>query len=358
VTPLDPAAAQRAADRIRALRDELASGEVQAVLALTPEQQQRFDEWSRARLEALAQQFDVDTSVSQKRMSWAMRIASTLGALAICAAVVLFFTRYWGFLTTGVQLAIVIPTPLLLLVAAEYAARRERVRYFTGLLALVALASFIMNLAVVGSVFNIVSTERALLAWGAFAMVLAYRYGLRLMLAIGLLLLASYMAAAYTAQMGYDWLELFKRPEQFLLLGLLMFGLSIRLRHAQNSDFPPVYRLVGSLTFFVSLYILAEAGVASYLPWDPQTIERFYQFLGLLSAAGAMWWAIARDWTGTVNIAATFFVIFLFTRLYHWWWDWMPRYLFFALIGALGIALVFAFKRVRGRMIQVRKAAA
>ena len=78
----DRVAAQQAADRIRSLRHELASEEIQAVLALTPDQRSRFEDWSRARLAALAQQFDVDTTASQKRVSWAMRIASTLGALA------------------------------------------------------------------------------------------------------------------------------------------------------------------------------------------------------------------------------------------------------------------------------------
>src|SRR5204863_9957783 len=100
----DRASAQQAADRIRILRQELTGAEVQAILALTPDQIQRFDEWSRAKLSALEQQFDVDTTLSQKRISWGMRIASSLGALAICAAVVLFFNRYWGYLTTPVQL--------------------------------------------------------------------------------------------------------------------------------------------------------------------------------------------------------------------------------------------------------------
>jgi hypothetical protein len=48
-----------------------------------------------------------------------------------------------------------------------------------------------------------------------------------------------------------------------------------------------------------------------------------------------------------------FFTIFLFMRLYHWWWDWMPRYLFFATIGALGIALVLALRRVRDGMVRM-----
>lgn len=249
----DRTAAQQAADRIRILRQELASDEVQSVLALTPDQQNRFDEWSRVKLAALAEQFDVDTTASQKRVSWAMRIASTLGALALCAAVVLFFNRYWGYLDTPLQLAIVILTPMVLLGGTEFAARRERTRYFTGLLALVALASFILNLVVVGDIFNITSTERALFPWGAFALVLAYRYGLRLMLAAGLVLVMSYIAAAYTAQMGYDWLDFYDRPEHLLLLGLACFALPLLWKHSHNADFPPVYRLVGALTFFIAI---------------------------------------------------------------------------------------------------------
>src|ERR1035438_712029 len=184
--------AQQSADRIRLLREELATPELQQVLALTPDQRSRFDDWSRAQLTGLAQQFDVDTSASQKRVSWGMRIASTLGGIAICAAVVLFFMRYWGYLATPLQVAIVAAIPLFALAGAEFAARRERTLYFTGLLALVAFASFVMNLIVLGSIFNINSTERALLAWGAFALVMAYRYGLRLLLALGLLHLLGY----------------------------------------------------------------------------------------------------------------------------------------------------------------------
>jgi uncharacterized membrane protein len=324
---------------------------MQSVLALTPDQQSRFEEWSLAKLAALAEQFDIDITASQKRVSWAMRIASTLGALALCAAVVLFFTRYWGYLDTPVQLAIVILTPPLLLAGAEFAARRERTPYFTGLLALVALASFILNLAVVGSIFNITSTERALLPWGAFAIVLAYRYGLRLMLALGLVLLMSYAAAAYTAQIGYHWLDFYDRPEHFLLLGLFVFALPFYRKHLHNTDFPPVYRLVGALTFFIAVVSLAEWGVPSYLPWETNNVERCYEIAGLILSTAAIWWGIVRNWNGLVNIGAAFFIVFLFTRLYHWWWDWMPRYLFFAVIGVLGIALVLAFRRVRGRMI-------
>jgi uncharacterized membrane protein len=332
------------------LRQELATPELQQVLALTPDQRSRFDDWSRAQLAELAQQFDVDTSASQKRVSWGMRIASTLGGIAICAAVVLFFMRYWGYLTTPVQVTIIAAIPLLALAGAEFAARRERTLYFTGLLALVAFASFVMNLAVLGSIFNINSTERALLAWGAFALVVAYRYGLRLLLVLGLLLLVGYGAAMVTAQFGYRWFDFDQRPELVAFLALLVFCAPSAIQHRRHGDFPPVYRLVGAIVFFLCVISLAEWGIPSYLSLNPRNIERLYEFVGLLTSAGAIWLGIARQWNGVVNTAATAFVIFLYTRLYHWWWDWMPRYLFFAAIGGLGIALVLAFKRMRAQI--------
>ncbi len=271
------ALAQQAADRIRMLREELASDEVQSVLALTPDQRERFDAWSRTKLSALAQEYDVDTEASQRRASRGMRVASMIGGLAICAAIILFFTRYWGYLETWAQLAIAILTPLVLLCGAEFMSRRERTRYFTGLLALAALASFVLNLVVVGRVFNIISTERALLAWGVFAMALAYRYELRLMLALGLMLLIGYSAAAYTARMGYQWLLFYDRPEHFLPLGAIVFAAPFARMRAGNAGFAAVYRVVGALTVLIAVLSLAEWGAPSYLPWSDINIERLYE---------------------------------------------------------------------------------
>jgi uncharacterized membrane protein len=329
------------------LREELAAADVQAVLALTAEQQVRFEEWSAGQLAALAREYDVDVSASQKTVSWGMRIVSTLGAAAICAALVLFFSRYWGYLSTSAQVGLVFALPLAALGATEWMAARETGRYFTGLLAWVAMASFVLDLSVIGAVFNIASTERALLVWGAFAVTIAYRYGLRLMLAGGLGTLMSYAAAAYTARLGYRWLDFYERPEQFILIGAIVFAVPFVVRHARNEDFPPVYRLAGALSVFVSMLSLADWGSASYLPWSTKAIERAYELAGLGLAAGAIWLGIRRSWREVVNTGAVFFALFLFARLYHWLWDWMPKYLFFAIIGAIGIGLVLVFKRLR-----------
>lgn len=343
--------AQERADRIRLLQQELAQPELLEVLTLTPEQSHRFHDWAQTQLRLLANDFDVDTNASQKRASWGMRIASTLGAFAICTAVVLFFLHFWGYLATVWQVSIVMLLPLVMLGGAEFAFRRERTLYFTGLLALVSFASFVMNLAVLGDIFNIVSTERALLAWGAFAMILAYRYGLRLMLAIGLLLLMSYAAAVWTAQLGYRWIDFSDRPELNAMVAALTFCVPLRIS-SRHSDFPAVYRLVGSIVFFTCLLYLAESGAASFLPLSSRNVERVYEAVGLVTSACGIWLGIRRQWNGLVNVSAAFFVIFLYSRLYHWWWDWMPKYLFFAAIGAIGILLVLLFRSARGRVLK------
>ena len=104
------------------------------------------------------------------------------------------------------------------------------------------------------------------------------------------------------------------------------------------------------LAMFLPMLWLSAVGESSYLPWASHTIEHFYQVAGVFVAGGVVWIGIRRSWTGMVNIGTAFFTIFLFLRLVDWWWDWMPRYLFFLVVGLVAIGLVAVFKRLRARM--------
>jgi hypothetical protein len=286
------------------------------------------------------------------------RSASTLGGIAIYSAVVLLFIGFWD-LGMFLQVAIVSILPLFALGCAEFLAVRERKCFLVGSLAFLAFGSFVMNLMLLRFIFNINSLEHALIAWGAFATVVAYRYGLRLLLAIGLLLLIAYAAAEFNAGFGHPWFEFGERPELVAVLGVLVFCAPIVVRHQHHQDFPPVYRLVGAIVFFLCV-LLTEWG-GSYLPLGYQSAGRLYGFVGLLTSAGATWLGITQHWNSLVNISATAFTIFLFLPL----WDWMPNSLFLAAIGAPGIAMamvmmlgaagiamamVMMLKRLRGRM--------
>jgi hypothetical protein len=44
-------------------------------------------------------------------------------------------------------------------------------------------------------------------------------------------------------------------------------------------------------------------------------------------------------------------VIDLYTKFYDWWWDWMPKYLFFLTLGLVAILLLLLFKRLRTQLM-------
>jgi hypothetical protein len=47
------------------------------------------------------------------------------------------------------------------------------------------------------------------------------------------------------------------------------------------------------------------------------------------------------------NIGAGSFVVFLYTKFYQWWWDWMPAYLFFFIVGVIAIAIIVLLQHIR-----------
>jgi uncharacterized membrane protein len=279
-----------------------------------------------------------------------MRIASALGGLALCAAVVLFFARYIGYWPTSIQVASLVAAPVLLTLGAEFAARREQTLYFASLISLVAFAAFVANLEMLGTIFNLAPTPNALAVWGLFALALAYHFGARLVLAAGLVSLLGWVTAETNLWRGWWWLDLERRPEELMLASLLLFAVPALAGHFRRPEFAPVFRLVGMLGFFLPMLVLSGIGRDSYLPWDSQTIEHFYQFGGVILAGVAVWIGIRKNWTGTVNTGTAFFTIFLFFRLIDWWWDWMPKYIFFLLIGLVALGLVAVFKRLRTQM--------
>ena len=344
--------AQQRANRIRSFRQELDQLSREQVLALTEEQRTRLDAHLDKTLQELAGRYDVDVSESQKQLSIGMRIASALGGLALCAAVFLFFYRFWGLIPTGGQVVILVITPLAGLVAMDLVARRERTLYFTSLIGLVVFASFVMNLYVLGQIFNIASSPKAFLAWGLFALVLAYAYGLRLPLAGGLLSLLVFLAATVVGWTGVWWQSVESRPELGLIGGLLMLAAPAAIRHAKREEFPWVYRMVGLLVIFFSIVILWHSGgdSESYLPLSSKATERLYQWVGFVAAGATIWWGVRRSWQGIVNLGCAVFTIFLFIKLVDWWWDWIPKYLFFLIVGLIAIGLLFAFRRLRARM--------
>lgn len=167
------------------------------VLVLSVDQEQRLTAYHAKLLLGLAHQFDIGTTAGQKQMSWGMRIVSFLGALALGASVFFFFYRIWGLITTPVKVVILICAPLLALILMELTRGRERNPYFTSLVGLVAFAAFVLNLHLLGSMFNITPSQNAFLVWAAFGFLSGYTYELRLLLVADILSLLIFLSAKW-----------------------------------------------------------------------------------------------------------------------------------------------------------------
>ena len=133
----------------------------------------------------------------------------------------------------------------------------------------------------------------------------------------------------------------------FLPLALLVFGIGVAAHAGSTRRFATIYKMVGLLVLLGALWALSTDGWLSVLPWGATTVKALYQVCGFAASAAAIALGLSRDWPETTNIGAGSFVVFLYTKFYQWWWDWMPAYLFFLIVGVIAMALIVVLKRVR-----------
>jgi uncharacterized membrane protein len=101
------------------------------------------------------------------------------------------------------------------------------------------------------------------------------------------------------------------------------------------------------LALSFAVLILGESGGMSQLPLATKTVEHLYQLAGFGLAAAMLTIGIRRRWTETVNLGAGFFGVLLLLRYVDWWWDVMPKYVFFLIVGLTAIALMVILRRIR-----------
>jgi hypothetical protein len=338
--------AQKRVDQITHFKAELEQLEQNDVLTLSEAQKRGVKNYHTALINSLALAYDIDSTVEEKQLSLGMKIASFLGALALAASIFFLFYQFWGKFSTFSQVTILIMAPMIGLAATVYAYYREKTGYFAKLIGLVTLASFVLNISMFGQIFNLTPTVNASLVWALFAFLLAYASDTRLLLAFGILLFGGFLSAKVGTWSGIYWIHFGERPENFLPVAFLLFFISL-LKHHSFSGFQPIYRVFGMLFFFIPVLILSNWGYISYIYAHHATIEAFYQIIGFAFSAGAIWLGIKKHWSEVVNTGNVFFVIFLYTKFYDWWWEWMPKYLFFLIIALSSILILLVFKRLR-----------
>jgi uncharacterized membrane protein len=131
---------------------------------------------------------------------------------------------------------------------------------------------------------------------------------------------------------------------------VLLFLLPQFVKQERLGGFASIYRGFGLLALFLPRLVLAVWGDLSYFDLSAKSIENLYQALGFACSAAAVWLGARRHWPAVVNTGVTFFVIFLYTKFFDWWWETMPKYLFFLVLGLTAVLILLVLRRLRKAM--------
>ena len=344
--------AQARVERIQAFRTEITVLNDEGVLKLSSEQEASIDQYHRTLLDKLTGQFDLDVSTQAKQLSLGMKIASLFGALAMAASLFFLFYQFWGYIATWGQVTILIAAPVILFCITMYLVRKEVSDYFAKIAALVSLACFVLNVSMLGQIFNLAPSPNAFAIWAAFGFLLAYTCNARLLLFFAISCVGCFIAMKIGTWSGMYWVYFGEKPENFFIPGLLFFFLPQFTRHQKFVGFSAIYHVLALIMVFVPILILSNYGRVSYLPWPEYFIEGVYQLLGFALSALAIWRGVKKHQGEVVNTGTVFFVLFLFTKMFDWWWELMPKYLFFFVIGLTSILALMIFKRIRSQVAE------
>ena len=72
-----------------------------------------------------------------------------------------------------------------------------------------------------------------------------------------------------------------------------------------------------------------------------------YNVAGFGLGGAGIWFGIRANWREVINVATGFLLLFLYAKCFDWWWNWLPRYLFFLLLGGLAVAVLLVLGRFR-----------
>ncbi|MBO7411503.1 MAG: DUF4824 family protein, partial [Ottowia sp.] len=320
--------------------------EAAGALQLSAEQRAAIAANQQSMLAEWRERFDIDVGRGQRQLSWGVKVAAFLAALALGMGVFLLLWRLWRHMNEAGQIMLPLLAACLFTVTCGLFAAREKGGHFARLFGVLACVCFGLDVALLGHMFNIPSSPGFYLLLGLFALALTLAATSRLLLAVAVGALAVYVAAQCMQQMGWWWLDFLDRPETFLPAAALLAAAAWALQR-RGSELAPAARFVALLAWFMPALMVGFNGDHSFLPWDEKAVEHFWQLVTGLSAALLVALGVRRGWTETVYTSAFFGVLLLIIKFFEWWWDALPKELFFLLVGLIAVLAVLVLRRLR-----------
>ncbi|HAW93450.1 MULTISPECIES: DUF2157 domain-containing protein [unclassified Arsukibacterium] len=345
--PFNKTQAQARADQVLAFRAEQQILAEQGVLILADDKAAQVRDYHDALLQQMQQEQNVDLNAQARHLSLGMQIVSFLGATALAASLFFLFFQYWGYFSTVSQVALLIAAPLLSLALAVWLQRVDGSGYYAKLAALVSFTAWVLNIIMLGSIFNITPSANAFAVFALYGFVLAYLLHVRLLLAAAILCSFMFIGAQFGSWMGSYLVHAGEYPEHFLLASAMFFAVPMAFKQQRFDGFANIYQTLSAVVFFIAVLVLANWGRVSYLPWSADLVEGVYQVVGFVASALLLLFGIRTHAAKLMLTGNVFFALFLYTKFFDWWWDWLPKYLFFLLVGLTAILALTMFNRFR-----------
>jgi hypothetical protein len=345
----DRAEAQRRVQRIRAFRAELDALTAADVTRLSEAQREEITRYHDALLQRLAAEHDVDRSDAASQLSRGMQITSFIAAIALTAAVYSLVARFWGRFDLPVQATLLCAFPLMALVGVELSARRERSLYIASIFALVAFGTYWLAVFVLSDLLNLPVTPPALWGGALFGVALALPYGFRVIFGAGMFTSLVALAGSIFQAADMPWTLVPEFPE-IITSAAFLFALAAPRLAGRRHPLTPVIRGVAFGVGFAGLLLLSTAGPASLLPTPSHITEWIYQALMLIVSAIVLTISVRKQWLESMYIAAGALTMFLLIRFVDWFWDALPRFVFFLVLAAVAFAWLLALRRLRARV--------
>jgi hypothetical protein len=338
--------AQDRVDRIAAFRAEVEQLAREGGPSIDPSQLSAIVAHQDTVIAGLTRDFDVDRTSAARRMSRGMQIASVFGAAALVAAIVSFFYRIWGDLGAAAQVLLLTAAPIAALGAMVVSGRIEKTRYVASLCAIVACGAFVLETVALGRMFNMRESPHVLAFWAAFAFAVAMPWRFMVPFAFGVLSLTLYLAGGAFELMGHPWTNVMQRPELVMVSAALLLPVASRA----GAGLAPVARGVLLVLTLLPLLALSSVEGASLIPMSGSAARIGYQIVSFAVAVAVIAYALARGQAETLAVGVGFAGLFLLTRFVDWWWDWMPKYLFFLILAVVALGSLWGLRLARRRL--------